>query len=178
METPPGMISVPISKRLSQLFVGVLIGLLAFSPAASLNCLAQSPATPPSSSSTQDPNPQFRVEHLPVSAGAELITIFGRLDGLSQGPEAVADTPLVSVVRDTLGDSNPENDRLRYVWMLTYTSPTWRQRMAAAVPFFYKRVRNKKRVSGDPPPPLVDLAASDAQVWNNFFWMALQNVFF
>ncbi|MEO8434689.1 MAG: hypothetical protein ABI596_07320 [Pyrinomonadaceae bacterium] len=172
------MTSVPISKRLRQLIVGVFAGLLAFPPAAPLTCLAQSPAPPATTLSTQDPTPQFRIEYLPVSAGAELITIFGRLDGLSQGPGAAPETPLVSVVRDTLGDTNPENDRLRYVWMLTYTSPTWRQRMAAAVPFFYKRVRNKHRASEEAPPPLIDLAASDAQVWNNFFWMALQNLFF
>jgi len=178
METQPGMNRVPISKRLRQVVIVVFAGLLAFPPAARISCLAQSPAEPTTSPSTQDPNPQFRIERLPVSGGAELITIFGRLDGLAQGPGAVPETPLVSVVRDTLGDANPENDRLRYVWMLTYTSPTWRQRVAAAVPFFYKRVRNKSHSSTDPPPPLIDLAVTDAQVWNNFFWIALQNLFF
>ncbi len=89
-----------------------------------------------------------------------------------------ADTPLVSIVRDTLWDTNPENDRLRYVWMLTCTSPTLGQRMAAAVPFLYKRVGSRSGASTKPPPPLIDLAVTDRQVWNNFFWTALQNLFF
>jgi hypothetical protein len=77
-----------------------------------------------------------------------------------------------------MGDSNPENDQLRYVWMLTYTSPTLRQQIAAAVPFLYKRVGSRSRTSDDPPPPLIDLATTDREVWNNFFWIALQNLFF
>jgi hypothetical protein len=139
---------------------------------------AQAPPEVPPSTSSPASSPQFRLERLPISGGAELLTIFGRLDGLTPGADAGPDTPLVSVVRDTLGDANPENDRLRYVWMLTYTSPTWRQHMAAAVPFFYKRVGSKSRASTDPPPPLIDLAVTDRQVWNNFFWIALQNLFF
>src|ERR1051325_5617168 len=68
----------------------------------------------------------FRLEMIPVGGGAELLTVFGSLKGLqtdeaandkTQGPRDT-EVPLVSILRDTLGDSNPENDRLRYVWML------------------------------------------------------------
>ena len=45
--------------------------------------------------------------------------------------------PLVSVLRDTLGDSNPENDKLRYLWPLTYTRPGLGQRIAGAIPFLH-----------------------------------------
>src|SRR5438132_3835058 len=60
---------------------------------------------------------QFRVERIPVVSGAELLTIFGRLDGMRTAGLPAPEIPLLSVVRDTLSDDNPENGRLRYVWM-------------------------------------------------------------
>ncbi len=57
---------------------------------------------------------------MPLINGAELLTIFGRLDGMRGEGRPALEVPLISIVRDTLGDSDPENDRLRYVWMLTY----------------------------------------------------------
>jgi hypothetical protein len=39
----------------------------------------------------------------------------------------------LSVLRDTLGDETIENDRLRYVWMLTYTKPSTMQKIMAAI---------------------------------------------
>src|SRR6185503_19749754 len=116
------MKSVPFLNNLPRLSI-VLVLLLAVAPAPRIG-LAQAPAAaPPATVSTPAP-PQFRLERLPVAGGAELITIFGRLDGMANQAGAGPDVPLVSIVRDTLGDANPENDRLRYVWMLTYTSPT------------------------------------------------------
>ena len=50
---------------------------------------------------------------------------------------------MVTVLRDTLGDGNPENDRLRYLWAMTYTRPSLKQRVLGAVPFLYTRVGNK-----------------------------------
>jgi len=124
------------------------------------------------------PLSQFRLERLTLAGGAELLTIFGRLDGLRENGESPPEAPLVSVVRDTLGDDNPENDRLRYVWMLTYTRPTMMKRIASAIPFLYQRVGNKKRVSGSPPAPILDLANARRETWNRFFWLGLQNAFF
>ena len=86
--------------------------------------------------------------------------------------------PLVSILRDTLGDQNRENDRLRYVWPLTYTSPAFKQRLGAAVPFLYTRVGNKEGVSKGPPPPAIDLAAPEKEVWDKLFWTSLQNILF
>jgi len=110
-----------------------------------------------------------------IPNGAELITIHARLEGLDQ---TTSDkwVPLVSILRDNLGDSNYENDRLRYVWPLTYTRPTFKQRLAAAVPFFYSRVGNKDEVSSKTPPPAMDLAAPENQVWDKIFWTALQSL--
>src|SRR5437870_1818842 len=129
-------------------------------------------AEAPTSSQTQ-----FRVERMPLVAGAELITIFARLDGLRVHGLSSPEVPLISVVRDTLTDSDPDNDRLRYVWMLTYTQPNVMKRIASAVPFLYQHVGNQTRTSKDPPKPILDLANISRQTWNRFFWTGMQHVF-
>jgi hypothetical protein len=123
------------------------------------------------------PQPQFRLERLPMIGGAELLTIFGRLDGMRSNGLPAPEVPLVSVVRDTLSDNDPENDRLRYVWMLTYTQPTMMKRIASAIPFLYQHVGNKRHASNGPPAPILDLGNPSRQMWNRFFWTGLQNVF-
>ena len=85
-------------------------------------------------------------------------------------------TPLVSILRDTLGDADPENDRLRYLWPLTYTRPGLAQHIAGAVPFFYTRAGNKPNGSHKTPPAVMDLAAPEKQVWEKIFWTALQTI--
>jgi hypothetical protein len=126
----------------------------------------------------QGPSP-FRIETLPVGQEAELLTVFGSLDGLRHEGDAATEVPLVSILRDTLGDRDPENDRLRQVWMLTYTRPTAWQRFASAVPFLYGRVGDRKRASEKGlPPPVLDLADPKRDVWQRFMWLALQNVVF
>ncbi|MEP6717855.1 MAG: hypothetical protein ABJB21_01865 [bacterium] len=129
----------------------------------------------PVESQVRDNAQLFRLERIPVAGGAELITIHARLDGIenSKTPNWV---PLVTILRDTLGDQNIENDRLRYVWPLTYTRPTRRQRILGAVPFLYMRVGNKQNASSQAPPPVLDLAATKRDVWNKLFWTALQSV--
>ena len=116
----------------------------------------------------------LRLERVEVPGGAELITVHAKLTGL-ESTENDNWVPLVSILRDTLGDNNPENNRLRYVWPLTYTRPSTKQRLAAAIPFFYTRVGNKE-VTTKTPPPALDLAAPESDVWNKIFWAALQNV--
>ena len=118
----------------------------------------------------------MRLERIDVEGGAELITVFARLDGL-ESTNNDKWIPLVSILRDTLGDKTIENNRLRYVWPLTYTRPSMKQRLAAAVPFFYARVGNKHQ-SRSTPPPALDLASPESDVWNNIFWTALQNILF
>lgn len=118
----------------------------------------------------------FRVEKVQVAGGAELITVVARLDGLQSDDKQSGWVPLVSVLRDTLGDLNPENDRLRYVWPLTYTRPSSKQRFAGMVPFLYARISNKTNPSGKAPPFVMDLAAPERQVWEKIFWTALQGV--
>ncbi|CAN5715780.1 hypothetical protein BH18ACI4_BH18ACI4_15310 [soil metagenome] len=117
----------------------------------------------------------FRLEKLPVAGGAELITIHARTEGLRSDADHEW-VPLVSVLRDTLGDLDPENDRLRYLWTLTYTRPTVKQKLAGAIPFLYTRVGNKKTASEKAPPPMMDLSAPERQVWEKVFWTALKTV--
>ncbi len=92
--------------------------------------------------------------------------------------EVTPEVPLLSVVRDTLGDDNPENDQLRYVWMLTYTKPTLGKRIASAIPFLYHSVGNKRNASSGPPAPILDLTTARRETWNRFFWYGLQHAFF
>lgn len=124
------------------------------------------------------PSP-FRIETIPVGPDAQLLTVFGNLDGLKADSPAAEEVPLVSILRDTLGDADPENDRLRHVWMLTYTRPTALQRVASAIPFLYGRVGGQKSASRKGiPPPVIDLADPKQDLWHRFMWLALQNVVF
>jgi hypothetical protein len=172
--------SLRSARRTALLFFTLL---LALSPVLRLTAPAQNAtapvaaAQPPRIVESETARHGFRLERMEVAGGAELLTIFGRLDGLADAKEQMAEVPLVSIVRDTLGDENPDNDRLRYVWMLTYTKPTFGQRLASAIPFLYSRVGNNRSASGSKaPPPLMDLAAADREVWERFLWTALQNM--
>lgn len=153
-----------------------LVFLLVVSPLVPTITKAQGPNAPESGDA--DPSVALsqilRLEQVEVPGGAELITVHAKLNGI----ESAANdkwVPLVSILRDTLGDNDGENNRLRYVWPLTYTRPTVKQRLAAAIPFFYTRVGNKEKLSRTPPPAL-DLAAPENEVWDKIFWTALQNI--
>ncbi|HMF79601.1 MAG TPA: hypothetical protein VK604_28320, partial [Bryobacteraceae bacterium] len=89
---------------------------------------------------------------------AQLLTLFCR--ACQGAPDLPGGVPLVSVLRDTLGDSTVENDRITYVWLLTYTRPNLARRLLSAVPFFYWRVggRPSVKVGNSVPKPLMDLS--------------------
>jgi hypothetical protein len=99
------------------------------------------------------------VERQPVANGAELLTVFSSL------PDSAGEIPLVSVLRDSLGDNDPDNDRLRYVWVLTSARPTVLQHAAAFVPFFYWRPDLGKNMDRKPAAAL-DLGNTSKVVWN------------
>lgn len=96
-----------------------------------------------------------RVQRTEVPGGGELITYFKTVSDPSAGATEV---PFVSILRDTLGDSDPENDQLRDIWAFTYTRPSLWKRLAAGVPFFYGRP-GRSRGNGV-PPAIVDMAAA------------------
>lgn len=160
-------------------FLGLFLTfVLSSSPTVQLNASAQSlsdnsiPA--PAAVVPNATEKLFRLETLPIIGGAELIIIHARLQVPRQNNREW--TPLVSILRDTLGDSDPENDRLRYLWPLTYTRPGLSQRLAGAVPFFYSRAGNKPNGSRKPPPAVMDISAPEKQVWEKIFWSALQTI--
>ncbi|MBV8553829.1 MAG: hypothetical protein JOY54_21215 [Acidobacteriaceae bacterium] len=76
--------------------------------------------------------------------------------------------PLIAVLRDTLGDANPNNDRLTYVWLLTYAPPNLEQRFLSAIPFFYWRVGDGPDVTRPrDTKPLLNLAAPEHPVFSD-----------
>lgn len=171
---------VPLTQEARRVLAAFFAFLLFTLPITRLTVSAQTSddtgAVNTSHTSLATKQTQFRLERVPVSGGGELLTIFGGLSGAAS-VDQTTDIPLVSILRDTLGDDIQENDRLRYVWMLTYTRPSAVQRAAATVPFFYNRIGNKQRASQNaPPPPVVDLAAADRDVWQRLLWTALQNI--
>jgi hypothetical protein len=118
------------------------------------------------------PPPSYRVESEPVADGAELITVFGRLDKPASGFQD-PDVPLLAVLRDSLGDSDPANARLRSVWILTSTRPTPWQRAASALSFGFFRAGSKLHANRVPSPTL-DLAAPYKSVYGNLLSDGLQ----
>ena len=92
-----------------------------------------------------------------VGDGAQLLTLFCRSCETVNGIEGV---PLVTILRDTLGDKDAKNDRTSYVWLLSYARPSLGQRLLSAVPFFYWRVSSgSKSVGVNDTAPLLNLTA-------------------
>jgi hypothetical protein len=105
-----------------------------------------------------------RIERVPVGQGAELVTIFAL-----RGADEV---PIVSVLRDTLGD--PSSERLSKVWVLSYARPNWAQQAAAAFPF-YSRTGTSSISDHRPPPAIMDLSAPERNTWTGLAGTALQS---
>jgi hypothetical protein len=106
-----------------------------------------------------------------VAGGAELVTVFARLNATADSGDA--DVPLLAVLRDSLGDNDPQNDRLRSVWILTSTRPTPWQRAASALSFGYFRA-GSKRHAGRVPSPALDLATPTRGVYSSLLGDGLQ----
>ena len=120
---------------------------------------------------------KFRSEKIDVAGGSELVTIFGPVQKpAADGSTEMDEVPLVSVLRDTLGDDIPENDKLTKVWLLSHTKPTIAQRLAAFVPFLYTRTSNKNNVGDNnrPSPVLLDLSGTYKKQWDGLIWMGLR----
>ena len=127
------------------------------------------------SASTRESSPSsFRLERQPVANGAELVTLFGRLHDPDSGIEGL-DVPLLSVLRDSLGDADQSTDRLRYVWILTNTRPTPLQRAASALSFVVFRTPSKRHANGV-PPAILDLASPAKTVWPNLMANGVQSM--
>ncbi len=84
-----------------------------------INEIARRFSADPTTSETELPKsvePQLRLEQTQIGNGAELLTIFGRLDGLRTDGRAAPEVPLVSVVRDTLGDISISTSEISSRW--------------------------------------------------------------
>src|SRR5690349_15495114 len=97
--------------------------------------------------------PRAHWERVMIGGGSELLTLFSTLPGETQGARS-DETPILSVLRDTLGDDDPSNDQLRYLWLLIDEKQGRVMRWLAPRPDL-----------GDMPPPLIDLAAPGKGVW-------------
>jgi len=94
----------------------------------------------------------------PVGDTAQLLTLFCR--SCESSVDGAQDTPVIAVLRDTLGDTALANDRVTCIWLLSYARPGWEKRLLSAVPFFYWRVGSRSSVPGaGPVSPLMDLTA-------------------
>jgi len=122
----------------------------------------------------------FRVETVKIDGGgAEIVTIFYRTNRTFDpaGQEKSEDVPMISVLRDTLGDDKVENDRLRYVWMLTYVEPSFAKKFAAAIPFNYGSSKGPIDIGDRVPPPIIDMKGSGSGIWNTIFWQIIRRGF-
>jgi hypothetical protein len=115
------------------------------------------------------PAPSMRAERMRLASGAELVTIFG-------ASERTPDVPLVAYLNDTLGDEDPTNDRLRYLWVFSYCPPSAWRRVLASVPFYYGRFAASGRPDPDRAPPVVfDFSRGSDSAWRRIMWLAVQS---
>jgi hypothetical protein len=116
---------------------------------------------------------RVRFEVVPIDNGAELLTLF-----FSANPDSNLyeddDVPLISVLRDTLGSSDPDVHRLRYLWVHTYAAPGLKQRLAAATPFAYSRFGNAATSNVGIPSPVMDLSVAEDRLWKNIWGIVLK----
>ena len=92
--------------------------------------------------------PVVEILATPATNHADLLTF--SVDGI----------PQLAILREKSGNANSggkDNYRFRQVWMLTYARPSWKQRMASAIPFFYHRA-GKNAGSAGAPRPILDLS--------------------
>ncbi len=123
------------------------------------------------------PRPAYRSESQPVAGGAELVTVFARVNVPASAPIGSgtenSEVPILAVLRDSLGDDDPADDRLRSVWILTSSRPTPWQRAASALTFGFFRA-GSKRHAGSVPSPTLDLASPSKSVYSSLFSDGLQ----
>lgn len=118
-------------------------------------------------------HPQSYWTASPVGQTAQLLTLHNR--ATQTGSSDGKDLPVVSLLRDTLGDDTRENDRLLYVWLLPSASRPLTQKLVAAVPFVFWRLGSGP---GDVSPrdlrPLLNLNAPQHPVMSEVRRSVLQ----
>jgi hypothetical protein len=122
---------------------------------------------------TQSPG-ALRAETVDITTGGQLVIFFEKLAAGGQSP-GTSGLPLLAVLRDTMGENDPENNRLRQVWVFTYAAPSPAQRIAAGVPFFYHRSGLDSGSSKRPPRPVIDMARPAHGLWPGIAFSAVQS---
>jgi hypothetical protein len=122
----------------------------------------------------ENPDSEFRLERVAVPGGAQLMTLFSRQTGVAAGGKQQNEVPILSVLRDTLGDSDPANDRFRQVWVYSYTNPSLWQKFTASVPFFYYSTLKNRKPAGGVPSPFLDLGNPKKGTWRSLTEAMLQ----
>jgi hypothetical protein len=120
------------------------------------------------------PRSELRAETVDVSECGQLVIFFEELRAAGQNA-GKSEIPLLAVLRDTMGDNDPANDRLRQVWVFTYAAPSPAQRIAAGVPFFYHRSGLDSGSSTRPPHPVLDMARPTRGLWSGIASSAVQS---
>jgi hypothetical protein len=120
---------------------------------------------------------EFSIERAAVPGGAQLITLFGFQAGVATNGEQQDKIPILSVLQDTLGDSDPANDRFRQVWVYSYAKPTHWQKFTAGLPFFYYSTLKNRDPGNGVPTPFLDLGNPRKGTWRNLTEAMLQTGF-
>ncbi|HLJ47028.1 MAG TPA: hypothetical protein VKU01_13515 [Bryobacteraceae bacterium] len=118
---------------------------------------------------------RVRVERVPVLGGGELITLICQLPQDAASGKAGQDFPLISILRDTMGDADPSNDALRSVWVLSYARPSIFQRIAGTLPFLYMRAGSSQRHDHGVPVPIFDMGAAGRRTFPKVTRAVLQS---
>ncbi len=106
---------------------------------------------------------QYYWRSTPAGHSAQLLTLFCK--ACENADQSGRDIPLVAVLRDTLGDVRAQNDRISYVWLLTYSSPSWEKRVLSAIPFFYWKIGDgSNQVRNNDLKPLMNLSLPQRSV--------------
>ena len=103
----------------------------------------------------------LRAETTTVPGGAEVITYFQQVRTSAESSEF----PLIAVLKDTLGDSDPSNDRLRQIWVFSYRRPGLLRRTAGAIPFLYARSPLPEGTPSKAASPILDMGAPSQGMW-------------
>lgn len=106
------------------------------------------------------------VERMHVPNGGELVTVF-----LGAGESRV---PVVSYLKDTLGDEDPANDRIRQIWILSHKRQSLPRTLLAAVPFLYTRLPSSPPPKGRTPRAVLDAGKPHSTTVNGLFQQLLQ----
>lgn len=117
----------------------------------------------------------LRTEVVPLESGAKLITFFESLPEELACANGRRELPLLAILKDTLNDSDPDNDRIRQVWVFTYSQPSIRQRMAGGVPFLYHRAGLDTGAGTKPPRAVLDLGDPSRGAWRGLALAGVQS---